>query len=181
MDNKFEPFPSMKVPYVPKAALPFEPEPAPGAPQKPKAPSGRGRFRAAVQKLKEQKPMTKRQRIVCLILFSLHIASMSLSWFGGARGVQEVKGFVVLHHPVALVCAALILWGCIASKRRNYALIGCAGLLLYEAFHFMTWYMVGINSRFDLPYAFRMAYPEFYIGFLLLAVLTLTISKKRRG
>ena len=132
-------------------------------------------------------PMTfltgNRKKIVLTLLLLLVLSSMFLSWFGGSRGVQEIRGAVVLFHPLTLLCAAaalLDIWGIFPAARGIPGIVSAAGILGVELYEFLFWHYETITGRFSLSFSFRCAYPEFYLGFGLTALLLASLVLRKR-
>ena len=117
----------------------------------------------------------KIQKIIrCLSLVVILLSTM-LSWYGGARGVQEIKGFIIFYNPITI----LFLFAVIVSffiKKEILGLwlnaIGFSGFAIMELWTFFTWYILTITGRFDIAMSFQMSYPEFYISFIITIAIT---------
>lgn len=107
-------------------------------------------------------------RILVTVLLALVLCLTFLSWFGGARGVQEIKGWIVLENPFFIPLFFLSLLG-IWMYRFPFsyplAVVGLAGIILVELYYFLFWYTETINPTFHLSTSLSMAYPEFYLSF----------------
>lgn len=113
---------------------------------------------------------------------------MLLPWFGGARGVQELSGILVLRHPAAILSLLLAAGGIVFSGQiwgRIMAIAGCGGLCTMELYYFLTWYLATVHPQFSFAVSFAMAYPAFYLCFglsvLTLAVCLLFLKKQGRA
>lgn len=115
-----------------------------------------------------------KKQLALTLLLVLTLASMLLSWFGGARGVQEIRGTVVLFHPVTLLCAAVLLleiWRPASSAKALPGVLAILGMMGVELYYFLFWHYETISGRISLSYSFHSVYPEFYLGFGLTAAL----------
>ncbi|MBC3516401.1 hypothetical protein H8K20_08325 [Neobittarella massiliensis] len=108
------------------------------------------------------------------LLLTASIAAMFLPWFGGARGVQEISGTLVLQDPRTLLCLAIAVLGlCTAGKYRVPLFwLGMGGITTLEVAYFLTWHIETVSGASSLSQSFHLAYPEFYVG-LGLAAATL--------
>lgn len=115
-----------------------------------------------------------RKKIGLTLLLLLTLSSMLLSWFGGARGVQEIRGTVVLFHPITLLCAAVLLlelWRPLPAAKGIPGVVSILGIMGMELYEFLFWHYETITGRLSLSFSFRAVYPEFYLGFGLTALL----------
>ena len=115
-----------------------------------------------------------KKKLVLTVMMVLCIVSMFFSWFGGARGVQEISGLWVLKNPFTIPALVLIGVGVWLSKPTIGLSISVSGtllLLVVEIYSFCTWHMETVSGKFDLMYIFRNAFPEFYIGLFLALTL----------
>lgn len=128
---------------------------------------GTAPLKAISARLKE-----RRLRIILCALFAGMLLSMLFSWFGGARGVQEIKGLILLLEPAALAgIAALAVGLLIRSRKAGYIVTLCGASCFGAAqlYTFFTWYFATINSEFTLKRCFELAYPEFFVAFAITA------------
>lgn len=117
--------------------------------------------------------MTTRHKSIITAMLCGLILLMLLPWFGGMRGVQEIRGIVLLTNPFVILFMVLAVLGTWMNKPiigNN----GIAGILIMEAFHFLFWYLRTIDPDFSLQFSFQMAYPEFYLGFLWTLAIWIT-------
>lgn len=132
-----------------------------------------GAFRAVQQKLARNKTT-----IITAFLLMGIILMMFSSWFGGARGVQEIKGTIVLLNPITLVCVLSVVISLFFKKEKANNILrvcGFSGIVLMEIFYYLTWYLETINPAFKFSTSFNMAYPEFYLG-LIISCIPLVLS-----
>lgn len=119
------------------------------------------------------------QKITLTVLLAVNLALMAATWFGGAKGIQEISGLIVLTNPINLVSVLLILLGLWLKKveKLQYWLVygGFMGMIAAELYEFFTWYTHTINAGFGVLKSFSMAQPLFYVG-LMLTVATLTTA-----
>ncbi len=118
--------------------------------------------------------MSKKQKIIVSALLIAVILSMCLPWFGGARKVQEIRGTIVLLHPITICCIVLSVAGIWASSLKYanaLATTGLCGMIGMELHYFLTWHIQTVSGKFSVTDSFHLAYPEFYVG-LGLTVLT---------
>lgn len=112
---------------------------------------------------------------------------MLLSQYGGARGVQEIRGCINLLNPIAPVAAVLFLfgvWAPLRGRTAGHALrsAGACGMVLAELYTFLTWHIETITGAFSLQSSVRLAFPEFYLGLavsLALAAASLLCGRRR--
>lgn len=132
--------------------------------------------------------MKKQTKIILSIAYLISLAPMMLPQYGGARGVQEIQGFINLLNPIGLTSVVLFyvgIWVPIKkdSLRKIIGLMGCIGMVFSEIYQFLTWHIMTISGKFSLTKSFRFAYPEFYVGLgvsviMILVYLYFTFSKK---
>jgi hypothetical protein len=114
--------------------------------------------------------MNIKEKSILSAAFVISLFPMSLSWFGFSKGVQEIKGTIVLFNPVTIICIfAFFLFIWINIKNNTIKtfipalfLLGIIGIELYE---FFTWPIQTNALKFNLTRSFQWAYPEFYFGF----------------
>lgn len=124
-----------------------------------------------------------KKKAVLTLLLLLTLSSMLFSWFGGARGVQEIRGTVVLLHPATLVCAAVLLleiWRPLPATKGIPGILAALGIMGTELYFFLFWHYETISGRLSLSYSFRTGYPAFYLGFGLTALLLIAFLLWRR-
>ncbi len=113
--------------------------------------------------------LNKTQRINGMFLLVILISTL-FSWFGGARGIQEIKGIMVLVNPLMLIFIILIVSSIFNSNTKVMnilAVVGFGGIVCVEIYYFLTWYILTITGKFSLIDSFNWAYPEFYIAFII--------------
>lgn len=101
-------------------------------------------------------------------------------WFGGAEGIQEVYGLVLLKNPVSLTCILLIyigIWTDCGKNSEVIGVIGFCGVLVMQIYEFLTWHILTITGHFDLELSMRLSHKEFYIA-LACIVICLAIYRK---
>ena len=131
--------------------------------------------------------MNKTKAILSIAVLISQIP-MFLSWFGGGRGVQEIKGTIVLFNPITIVCILIYFMGVweVFKKRKvntRISVIGLGGIILVEIYEFLTWHYMTVTGRISLKTSIRMAYPEFYLGLFLsifMLVLYLYLIRTKR-
>lgn len=111
-------------------------------------------------------------KIKMTIIFILSLLTMMLPWFGGAKGVQEVYGVILLNNPIAFTCMILVFVGIWNSTRTGEVLgtIGMIGIIVMEVYEFLTWHILTITGRFSLSVSLNMCYPEFYFAVICMMV-----------
>ncbi|MBC8571196.1 hypothetical protein [Zongyangia hominis] len=129
--------------------------------------------------------MNQTKKWCVTLLAALCIGSMFLSWFGGARGVQEISGLLVLKNPATIFALVLLIFGIWMPRNplRFFMTVAGSGLLLVmELFYFLTWHIETISGAWSIVESFEMAYPEFYVGFLLsVALFVLNLLWQRKA
>ena len=104
--------------------------------------------------------------------FAVSLLPMLLSQYGGARGVQEIRGVINLQNPIAIVSIALFVvgvWVPRQSRAARWALggVGDTGMVVAELYTFLTWHIETITGAFSLQSSVRLAFPEFYVGLVI--------------
>lgn len=120
-----------------------------------------------------------KRKIIMTVILALSLLTMIWPWFGGAIGVQEVYGLIMLDNPIALTCMILSFVGIWTNFGRNSEIIGSIGMLgiiAMEIYEFMTWHILTISGRFDLGLSIDLSYPEFYYA-LFSIIITYIIYK----
>ncbi len=110
------------------------------------------------------------QKLMNSMFLLLMLISTLFSWFGGARGVQEIKGITFLTHPVMLIFIIIVCISLFSSNhkvRYTLAAIGFGGIVCVEVYHALTWYILTITGEFSLSDSFEWTYPEFYFALLV--------------
>lgn len=127
------------------------------------------------------------KKIILTVLFSISLLPMSLSWFGGARGVQEIKGLIVLYNPVTILSIVIFFIGlCIPFKNKKInnilSISSLSSIILVEIYTFMFWHYKTIDGKISLNISLHMAYPEFYFGLaisIIMLIIYCTLIKKQ--
>ncbi len=109
------------------------------------------------------------RRLTLTLLFLLSLAPMLFSQFGGARGVQEISGAIILASPLGLLSVLVYLlgvWLPALPPRLSYACggVGALGMIAAEVWQFCTWYIETITGQFSWQHSVRFAFPAFYVG-----------------
>ncbi|MEG1269665.1 MAG: hypothetical protein RSD35_10530 [Oscillospiraceae bacterium] len=120
----------------------------------------------------------KTQKIINAVLLVAVLLTTMLSWFGGARDVQEIRGYIVLMSPFTImfmlvVVASFLVKG--VNMGHILRIIGFSGIIIMEIFYFFTWYLQTINHDFSISMCFNMTYPEFYFS-LIIACIPLILN-----
>ena len=120
------------------------------------------------------------QKSTLTVMLGANIVLMFFPWFGGAKGIQEIRGTLVLFHPVTILFILLVLAGIWLKKtekwRNPMILTGTVGILGVEIYRFLTWHTETISPGVDLLKCFRMAYPVCYVAMMLtVAMLTTAV------
>lgn len=110
-----------------------------------------------------------KKKIILSVVFLVSLLPMLLNQFGGRRGVQEIRGTIILASPIALIAIVLFFFGVWAPISRgrigNIAVIfGTILMIIAEIYRFFTWHVATITGEISLQNSLRLAYPEFYIG-----------------
>lgn len=111
------------------------------------------------------------QKITLSVMLAANVILMFMPWFGGMKGVQEIRGTIVLIHPVTIICIVAVLagiWIKQIEKMRNYFIYsGFMGIIAVEVYKFITWYTQTINPSIGFLKSFSFAFPEFYLGLII--------------
>lgn len=120
-----------------------------------------------------------KRKIFMSIALVISLLTMLLPWFGGAKGVQEVYGILLLENPIAFACIILAFVGIWTNYGRNSEIIGSIGLmgiLAMEIYEFLTWHILTITGEFSIHLSLDLCYPEFWIAVLCI-IATLVLYK----
>lgn len=125
--------------------------------------------------------------LVTSFMLLLTVAMMFTSWFGGMRGVQEIKGIIVLINPITILSLMAVILGLFLKNYRAgliARILGFSGVVVMEIIYFLTWYLQTVNQHFSLKRSFSFAYPEFYVGlivtFIPIILNSLALRKENR-
>ncbi|WP_350342675.1 hypothetical protein PRVXT_001929 [Proteinivorax tanatarense] len=123
--------------------------------------------------------MGAKKKIILTILLLINIATMFLSWFGGARKIQEVRGTIVLLHPITLIAIGLFLiglWYPFNKKVSKWICVGSiTGIIAVKIYFFFFWHYMTVTGTVSIKESINLTYPEFYLG-LGISTLILAIS-----
>lgn len=113
-----------------------------------------------------------KKKIVLSAVFVVSLLPMLLNQFGGMRGVQEIRGLIILACPIALISLVLFFVGVWApSGKGNIGKIstitGAVLMVIAEIYKFFTWHYATITGEISLQNSLKLAYPEFYIGLVV--------------
>lgn len=119
---------------------------------------------------------SRNKQVILTILFIMSLMPMLLYQFGGMRGVQEIRGLIILLSPITIVSIILFflgIWFKFKNKMTNKILggIGVIGIVISEIYEFFTWYTIGITKDINLYNSINLAFPEFYIGLLISIIM----------
>lgn len=119
---------------------------------------------------------SRNKQVILTILFIISLMPMLLYQFGGMRGVQEIRGLIILLSPITIVSIILFffgIWFKFKNKNTNKILggIGVIGIVISEIYEFFTWYTIGITKDINLYNSINLAFPEFYIGLLISVIM----------
>lgn len=119
------------------------------------------------------------QKIVTTVLLLANILLMFMNWFGGYKGVQEIRGTIVLASPVTIICIVIILIGLWVKKAEKIFHMcvygGFTGIICTEIYYFFTWCKDTISLNSGLIKSIHMVQPVFYVG-LMLAIASLVTA-----
>lgn len=119
-----------------------------------------------------------KKKIVLTLSFIISLLPSLFVQYGGARGVQEISGFMNLTNPIGLISMILFAIGIYLLNRKPLGfilgLIGTIGIVCSEVFMFFTWHILTISGRLSFDYSLKMVYPEFYLG-LIVSVLMIVV------
>lgn len=129
---------------------------------------------------REEKEVKNAFKIALTALLGVNILLMIPAWFGGMKGVQELRGLIILTNPVmilSIVCILLGLWLKPLKKLLYWLLYGgMLGMMGAEIYEFFTWYTHTISVRSGVIKSFNMAQPMFFVGFMFtVAMLTTAV------
>lgn len=119
---------------------------------------------------------SRNKQVILTILFIMSLMPMLLYQFGGMRGVQEIRGLIILLSPITIVSIILFffgIWFKFKNKNTNKILggIGVIGIVISEIYEFFTWYTIGITKDINLYNSINLTFPEFYIGLLISVIM----------
>lgn len=119
---------------------------------------------------------SRNKQVILTILFIMSLMPMLLYQFGGMRGVQEIRGLIILLSPITIISIILFffgIWFKFKNKNTNKILggIGVIGIVISEIYEFFTWYTIGITKDINLYNSINLAFPEFYIGLLISVIM----------
>lgn len=121
----------------------------------------------------------KKEKRILSIIFLLSLLPMQLSFFGSVRGVQEIRGLIILYNPITIISIIGFLigiWIKFKNKKVNkiICLVSLILIIIIELFWFIFWHYFYIDSKISLAMSIKMTYPEFYLG-LLCSVIMLVV------
>lgn len=110
-----------------------------------------------------------KKKIILSAVFIASLLPMLLNQFGGGRGVQEIRGTIILASPIALVSLVLYFVGVWAPRvigniGKISMISGAVLMVCAEIYKFFTWHYETITGEISLQNSINLAYPEFYIG-----------------
>ena len=118
--------------------------------------------------------MNQRAKAALCMGLLITLFLMFLPWFGFARGVQEIRGTLVLFDPIALAGVVLACLGIGTHRRRMARLCTVGGfslLLLAEAGTWLLWYTQTVDPVISLQNALDGAFWPCYVGMALTLLL----------
>ena len=120
--------------------------------------------------------MKIKSKVFLSIMFIISLILMSLSWFGSARGVQEIKGTIVLYNPLTIISIIMFfisIWISFKNKNINKRLPLLTSILivLVEIYTFFIWHYQTITGKISLNSSLERAYPEFYFGIIISIIM----------
>ncbi len=128
----------------------------------------------------------KKEKIILSIIFLLSLLPMQLSFFGSVRGVQEIRGLIILYNPITIISIFTFIagvWIKFKDQKVNkiICLVSLVSIILIELFWFIFWHYFYIDSKISLAMSIKMTYPEFYFGLLcsvIMVIVYCTLIKK---
>lgn len=110
-----------------------------------------------------------KKKLVLSAIFIVSLLPMLLNQFGGMRGVQELRGIIILLSPPGVLSILLYLlgvWAPFPNKAigKALAISGAVIMVAAEIFKFFTWHYSTITGEISLQSSLRLTFPEFYIG-----------------
>ncbi|MBR3973695.1 MAG: hypothetical protein IKJ99_07055 [Oscillospiraceae bacterium] len=104
--------------------------------------------------------------------FLISLLPMLLNQYGGRKGVQEITGLVNLLNPIGIMAVVLFVIGVWVPFRKEIigrilGALGTIGIVASEVYKFLTWHVLTITGEINLQHSIRLAFPEFYIGFMV--------------
>lgn len=120
------------------------------------------------------------------LTFLLSLLPMLLNQYGGARGVQEIRGIINLINPIGMISVLLFIlgvWFPFKEKPVNtvFGALGAVGIVISEIYKFFTWHTMTITGDVNLMHSIRFAFPEFYLGLavsIAMVAIYFVIDKK---
>ena len=128
-----------------------------------------------------------RKKIKLTLAFLISLSPMLLNQYGGAKGVQEISGFINLMTPIGIISVMLFavgVWEPFEKPRVGYILgaAGCIGIVLSEVWQFLTWHIPTVTGEFGLAHSVQLAFSEFYIGLAVsLAMVVYWFAANRKA
>ncbi|QGT98792.1 hypothetical protein SYNTR_0199 [Candidatus Syntrophocurvum alkaliphilum] len=110
-----------------------------------------------------------------------------LSWFGGARGIKEISGSIVLLNPITILCIILFvvgLWYPFKKDRNWISLVAILGIIGVKIYEFIFWHYMTMTGKVSLSLSLQLTYPEFYfslaVSFIILFLYIFMNNKKHK-
>ncbi|QGT99291.1 hypothetical protein SYNTR_0698 [Candidatus Syntrophocurvum alkaliphilum] len=129
--------------------------------------------------------MTVKNKIILTVLLLIDISTMFLSWFGGARGIKEISGTIVLLNPITILCIVLFvvgLWYPFKKDRNWISLVAILGIIGVKIYEFIFWHYMTMTGKVSLSLSLQLTYPEFYfslaVSFIILFLYSFMKIKK---
>ena len=113
-----------------------------------------------------------KKKIILSSAFVLSLIPMLFNQYGGAKGVQEISGFINLWSPIGIIATILVLIGVWIPFRKAFAnrsltLIGLIGIVVSEIYQFLTWHSYTITGKISVQKSMAFVFPTFYVGLVL--------------
>lgn len=120
-----------------------------------------------------------KRKVALSVAFAISLMPMLLNQYGGAKGVQEITGFINLLNPIGIVSVALFAVGVWMPFKKQVigkyiGMMGSIGIVVSELYEFFTWYAQTITGKISIQLSIQFAFPEFYIG--LMASVVMVVS-----
>ncbi len=115
----------------------------------------------------------RKQKIVSGVLLVIILLSTMMSWFGGCRGVQEIKGTLILLNPITILFVLIVIVSLFIKNLKQSIIIrtiGFLGIVVIEVWYFLNWYILTITGKFSFSTIFNLTYPEFYLSLIIACV-----------
>lgn len=117
-----------------------------------------------------------KKKIILTISFLISLIPMLFNQYGGAKGVQEIRGLINLLNPIGIISVILFIsgvWIHFKSTKINKILggLGVIGIVISEIYNFLTWHILTVTGNISIKTSIRLAFPEFYVGLVISLIM----------